>query len=169
MQQTLQTTINLLRETSQESCEEIYFNRWADIQFDGTLEAVDHGIEAMVYLAQLITQEQNPEIVECAAEELECTAYWTACNLRTILAFYPTRCTHLTFNPSHILNSAIGQYLPYLPKDALKAINLGVELATKCTDTLPLQELSECERDYRTWVTPHLINHLVFSGYIFED
>lgn len=169
MQQSLQTSINLSNENSKESCEEIYFNRWADIQFDGTLEVIDHGIEAIVYLVKLGVDEQNPEVAESVTEEIECTAYWTACKLWTILALNPTNYAHLPFDLDRTLNSAVGQYLSYLPKNVSKAINAGTELAIKCTDILPIHELSELELGYRTWVTPRLINHLIFNGYTTEE
>ena len=139
-----------IRKCLQRSYIETCFERWADIQFDGTLEAIDQGIEAMVNLAKVALENQDRSIRENAMDDLEGAAYATTCELRKALALDSTRVAALCFDPGHLLCAAVGQYLPYLPNDVQKTIVAGAELAQKCIlGVLSVNELSEVELRYR--------------------
>lgn len=152
-------TIKRLQESYGKAC----IDRWADIQFDGTLEAIDQGIEAMVNFAKGAMDNQYRSIRENAMDDLEAAAYATTRELREALALNPTRVAALCFDPGHLLCAAVGQYLPYLPNDVQKTIVAGAELAEKCTlGILNADELSEIELHYREWVIPYLTRHMIY-------
>jgi hypothetical protein len=155
-----------VNQRNRELCEEIYFNRWANLQLDGTIEALDDGIQGMVYCGQLLIDGQDVSSTESLLDDVEFGAYWTKCKLEEILALETGRCSYLPFDAGHLLSSAVGQYLLYLPQCMHKTIIEGVELANKCRGNLfQPDELSQFERDYREWVIPRLISHLIFDPY----
>lgn len=139
------------------------FDRWADAQWDGTLQAIDEGIEFMVSLSKAMAQSRPHDIREDAMDDLEAAAYAVTDELRKILALDPARVAILPFDPGRLLCKTVEQYLLYLPKGARQTITAGANLTCRCRlGVLEPDELSEAEFFYREWVTPHLMRHLIY-------
>ena len=139
-----------------------FFCRWADIQFNGSLEAVDQGIEAMVDFARVIMENPDHNSTDDAIDDLECAAFATIRELRKILALYPKRIACLPFDGGLLLFCAVSQFFPFPSKTLQSAIVSGAELAENCSlDILNSSDLSEEEISYRIWITPRIICHLI--------
>lgn len=147
-----------------------FFGRWAHVQIDDTLEAIDQGIVALVGLSELVAANSRPDIREEALDDLECAAFATARELPKALALDPNRLAPPPFDAGQILVTAVSQYLAYVPNDAEKVIVAGTQLAGKCAiGLLSPFELSDIEHSYQMWAIPLLIRHLVYDGYNHED
>jgi hypothetical protein len=148
--------------TEMDRCGLIYQNRWADIQFDGTLQAVDEGIEFMTQLTARAANSRVADVVEETLDDLEAAAFATALQLRRCLTLDAARPVHMSYEVACVLHTAVSQYSLYLPQDISMAILNGVALATTCrVGITPRNRLTDLERGYVEWVIPLLTRHLV--------
>jgi hypothetical protein len=138
----------------------VYHHRWASLQIDGSLEAVDQAVEAMVCLTTTVIGQS--EDMEDALWDLTHAACWTTLKLRRVLALDSTRLAELPFDARDVLTDVVGQFLYNLPHAAWEAIVAGVDLAQiSDISVLPLDELITLERGYRQWASVRLMTHLI--------
>ncbi len=144
--------------------DERFWGRWADAQFDGTLEAVDRGIDAMIQLVAAFDIAEGVEQVQEVLDDLEGTAFATTREMCKVLALDLTRPVPPPFSASNVLVETVGQYIWFVPDVAIDAIRAGAELFLRAAyETLFPKALSEIDHDYAEWVTPRLMNHLIYQ------
>src|SRR2546423_1332900 len=107
-------------------------NRWANVQLDGTIGAIDRALSAMEHFASAAQQADDPDVVNDALVELESAACYVVAKLQTALALDPDRCTHLPFPPAFVLVAVLGRTLCDLSYAVRKAVEDGAYLAEDC-------------------------------------
>ena len=132
-------------------------NRWADLQFDGTIDLLNHGIETMTLYAKLALESKTVGERDAALEELECASFATSHELRKILAYIPGRFGKISFDAGALLFDAVSQFLLYTHNDIKWAIARGVGL----TSVINNPNVTPEEVAYQEWVTPHIFHHLI--------
>lgn len=148
-----------------------FLERWKDLQFDGSIEALDLGVETMVSYATQWLESKTDEERKAALEELECASFATSLELRKTLAYIPGRLSIVPLEIGNFLFEAVSQFLLYTHNDIKWAILRGVKLLRKCcSDILEISDLSKEEIAYREWVTLYLFHHLIpYSNDVFYE
>lgn len=138
-----------------------YFSRWADAQFDGSMDGVDRAIAAMTQFALVAQAADDPAIAQSARHEVSRAAGNATSRLQAVLALHAGRVTHVPFPPGFVLVAAIGRTLPNVSHAVRRAVEDGANLAERPNaGLLESADLSDEELAYRVWATPLLLRHL---------
>ena len=157
-------TDDIASQQLEEKCAPFFECRWANAQFDGTLEAVDRGVDAMIQLTAALNNAWGPEQVQETLDDLEGTAFATTREMCKVLALDLTRPVPPPFSAGNVLVEAVGQYIWFMPDAVIDAIRAGAELFLRTAHgTLFPKVLSEIDHDYAEWVAPRLMNHLIYQ------
>lgn len=144
--------------------EQVYMNRWANLQIDGTIAAIDEGIGAMIQLAAVVTHGHVADGVEDPLDDLEGASLATTLKLRQAFTLHPRRTAHVLLDVPSFLVEAVGQYIANMHHAAADAIVAGARQAMSCgPHTLTSDALFEAERGYVEWVVPRVVSHLVYA------